>query len=261
LARLTTRSSQQLRSDDSTLNSVAVALCALAASLCALTSATVARADGINISPTRITLAGNHNSGFVVVTNSGNRPELFQVTVVSWTQSNAADRYAATDALLAVPVVFAVDPGQSQTVRVASQVAFDSTKESTYRLFISELPTAARRPDTTLVLLRFSIPIFAPPQHVTGPHVVWSCSPMGNGRLRVSASNNGDEHAVISVVRLFADAGHKRQVASWNPAAYILSGQSRSWVVDETAKIDSAPLYVEVRSIDGTLSAIAPVKN
>jgi len=263
LARSTTLLWRPSRSDGSLAAKIAAALCATA--MCLLAARTTAFAagagapDGIVISPVRVTLPADHRTGFFVITNSTRDSVLFQVEVNAWTQSAGFDRLSPTGDVLAVPVVFAIAPGASQTVRLALRREPDAAKELTYRIFASELTSGAPRADTTNVLLRFSLPIFALPLRADGPSLRWSCVREKNGRLRVTAANVGDEHTLVATAGLFSDAQHHRAVATWTPAAYLLAGQSRTWTIRAAVAASVTQLFVETRSIEGMQTDVAPV--
>lgn len=234
---------------------------AAASCLFAAACPNAARADGFVINPVRVTLAAGRQSSYFVITNGERQAALFQISSFMWTQVGGADHLMPTNDLLAVPLVFAIPPGGFQTVRMALQRPPNASKELTYRIFASQLPTGPARPNVTQVLLRFSIPVFAPPPHPRGAALEWSCELDPGNKLRVTANNRGDIHATVTRIMLYADQQHRHLVAGWNPGAYLLAGQTHSWTVAARAAVSLSELFVESRSIEGVSSATAPVKH
>ena len=99
----------------------------------------LAQAVELSISPLRVGLAPDQNSGNVTIVNHGNEPIAMQVEALAWKQDGGLDLHSETEAVLAVPPLFELEPGETQLIRVGLLVPRDPLEEAAYRLVLTEL--------------------------------------------------------------------------------------------------------------------------
>ena len=83
-----------------------------------INAASIAHA-AISVSPVRLDLSVTNDKEVIRVSNHEDRQKSYQVEVVAWSQGEGKPEiYAPTDAVLAVPPLFTLQPGDEQLVRV-----------------------------------------------------------------------------------------------------------------------------------------------
>jgi len=161
-----------------------------------------------------------------------------QVEAMNWSQpEEGQDLYEATEDVIAVPPIFSLPVGETQTVRVGLLTGQPTDYERSYRLFLTELPPP-RDPDAPPGLrmrMRVSIPMFAAPLLLdeSGSPV----EPESSFRivgveeqeelLRVRLHNPGLTHVRVS--ELAAMAGFEAQPRPG--AGYVLAGSYHDFLI------------------------------
>jgi fimbrial chaperone protein len=182
----------------------------------------------ISVSPVRLDLGANHDKDVIRVSNQEGRQKSYQVEVVAWSQSDGEPEvYAPTEALLAVPPLFTLKPGEDQLVRVGMLEPADPAMEKTYRVFITELEPP--QPETASssgisMRLQIGVPVFVAPE--SAPHATFDMvdfESMGD-KLYVRFGNSGNTHVKVSEVR-YQSPGLEDEVVT-PLAAYVLPGQT-----------------------------------
>ena len=186
------------------------------------------------VSPVRATLTASQPVSALVVRNSGVEPTVVQLEVVSWAQEAGKDVYAPTRDILATPPIFTIPPGGSQVVRVGLRRTADPQRELTYRLFLQEVPPDKTTFQGLRVVLRMGIPIFVLPPVKAAPALRWHATRTSEGLLKLTLANHGNAHIQVAKSKLMLP-GSEQVLASQDIAAYVLSGQSRDWVIKPTS--------------------------
>lgn len=207
------------------------AACGLAFLLGAVATA---GAGSFAVSPVRATLSAKLPVGSLVVRNNGVEPTVVQLEVMHWSQQEGKDIYTPTKEILATPPIFTVPPGGSQIVRVGLRRSPDPQRELTYRLFLQEVPLAKTDFQGLRVVLRLGVPVFVTPAVAVAPDLRWQAARTSDGELKLSLTNNGNAHIQVAKSRLTL-ASSAQPVFTQTVAAYVLSGQSREWLVKPTA--------------------------
>lgn len=118
-----------------------------------------------NVTPTRLVLRPNETSTSLVLKNESAEALRFQVTAFAWT--NAIDgemRLEPTKDVVFFPALFAIAPGQTRRVRVATAERA-AMHERAYRLIVEQLPSRAgpRIESGVEMLTRLNVPLFLEP--------------------------------------------------------------------------------------------------
>jgi fimbrial chaperone protein len=168
----------------------------------------VAWAGSFQVNPIRVELSPKSQTTALTVKNTGNDPVVVQVNVEAWNQQDGKDVYAPTRELLATPPVMTIPPSEERVVRVGLRRAPDRAKELSYRLFLQEVPPPPQPGFQGLVVaLRVGLPIFvAPSQGQAAARVSWKAVRTADGKLEVSAINQGTAHVQISEINVIDGA-------------------------------------------------------
>lgn len=192
-----------------------------------------ARAGSFQINPVRVTLSASQPIGSLTLTNTGAEPAVVQLEVVRWSQRDGRDVYEPASEVLATPPVFNVPAGGSQIVRVGLRRMPDGERESTYRLFLQEVPAPMTVATQGLqVALRIGVPVFVLPPVDAKPVLAWRAVRTREGPLKLLASNQGTAHVQIAQYAL--QLGRNRDRRAQQVAAYVLSGEDRYWMIDDS---------------------------
>lgn len=212
------------------------------------------QAGEFTVDPIRLELGAAARSGVITVRNEGKEKLGFQLQASEWSQDALGkDQYSETRDLIFFPKIMSVDPGEVGVVRVGTRAAVVQT-EKTYRLFIEELPGAAKEaqaPGATLnVLIRFGAPIFVTPLNPSDSAAIASLE-LARGVLTLSVKNTGNRHQVIQGIQLAGvDAQGKEVYAMTLADRYLLAGANKSYTAtipaDQCAKITG--LSVELKT-------------
>ncbi len=205
---------------------------ALAAASCVLAFGS-ASAGEFSVNPIRLELAAAVRSGVIAVRNEGPVKLSFQLQAKAWTQDAAGkDQYVETSDLIFFPKLMTVEPGQEGLIRVGARNAVTPV-EKTYRLFIEELPGAAKAAEGAgvklNVLIRFGAPVFVTPLKPQDGLELESLS-LDKGVLHLAARNTGNRHQLVQGVHLKGSDAHGAEVFALTLAdRYLLAGTVKSY--------------------------------
>lgn len=185
------------------------------------------------VSPVRVDLGPGSRSAAIRVRNDGREKIGFQLEAMEWRQdARGKDQYLPTQDLVFFPKIMSVEPGDEGVIRVGVKTPAIET-EKTYRLFIQELPGAARPPENASAqvnfLIRFGAPVFVAPVKPQDELSLEGVK-MVKGALSLSARNGGNRHQVFQGVHLKgADAAGKEVYALTLTDRYLLAGASKAF--------------------------------
>ena len=179
-----------------------------------------ASAGSLAVSPLRITFSGAAGISSVTVENNGREEALVQAETFAWRQVGGEHKLNTTDDVVAVPPVFRLAAGAQQQVRIGLTRTFTEKVEQTFRLTITEVPTATV-PGTVAVAVRHSLPIFVRPSSALSSNLGVKRHP-SNG---LEISNSGSEHVRIHRWRLRDSTG--AILAEDAGPGYLLSAASQ----------------------------------
>lgn len=207
--------------------------------LCILASATAlglspapAHAGSFSVSPVRVDLSAQAQTGALTIRNQDDAPVVVQAEGLLWEQANGQDELSPTKDVLVSPAVFTVPANGSQLVRVALRRPADAQRELSYRLILTEVPSQADAGFTGLnIALRLSLPIFVEARTPAAAQLEWSAERGSDGKLSVTTRNSGSAHARVLKFTV-APAEGPGQPLEQPTAAYVLPGTARTWMLD-----------------------------
>lgn len=183
----------------------------------------------MSVSPVRVHLSDANSRDVVRVANQGDAPQAYQVEVVAWTQTEQQrEVYSPTEAVLAVPPLFRLQPGEEQLVRVGLLEPADPQTESAYRMFITELESQDVDKEASSGIsmrVQIGVPVFVSPASATAAASlelvdVATIEGVSYPRLR----NSGNAHLKVLEVSFRPDAD-----AEWianRTSFYLLAEQT-----------------------------------
>jgi fimbrial chaperone protein len=192
-----------------------------------------AMAGSFSISPLRVDFSSTSNTAALTVRNADDTAIVVQTQGLAWSQEEGQDALTPTRDLLISPAVFTLPPGGSQLIRVALRRPVDPARELSYRLTVQEVPQQAKPDFTGLqVALKMSVPIFVAPAVPAEPQLHWKAARDADGRLSITASNDGAAHARIQRFSVkTADGG--TTLGQRPELTYVLPGAVRQWTFDD----------------------------
>ena len=216
--------------------------------LLTLAASPAAFAGNFQVSPTRVILDEDHHAVLVTVQNRSSVPLRFEVTAEAWREGlNGETLLEPTTDLVVFPSLLTVGPNSSRRLRIGTSTKATS-KELTYRVFVTELPPLRRHaPEGVSVLTRMGIPVFIEPRHQVKQVDVAGVSVDGN-TLSVSVENNGNVHARVAEVVVRGRENGKQTFTASTRGWYVLADSRRLFQLD-------LPIYAcdEASEIEVTL--------
>jgi fimbrial chaperone protein len=203
------------------------------AGLAALLALSPAYAGTFTISPLRVDFADATGTAVLTVRNGDAKPVVVQTQGLAWSQEGGQDALTPSRDLLVSPAVFTLPAGGSQLVRVALRRNVDPARELTYRLLLQEVPQEASPDFNGLqIVLRLSVPVFVEPLAPATPQIAWVAARGTDGKLSLSARNDGSAHARIHRFSVKTADG-ATTVLDQPELSYVLPGSSRHWTFDD----------------------------
>lgn len=184
----------------------------------------------LKVSPIRLILGPDNPVTVLTLGNSDSKPVLLHLSLKAWSHPNGEDRYLDTGDALVNPMIFELQPGEQQLVRVGLARPMPLERELSYRLFVRQVPKETQHTKRRITtLLNLSLPLFVEPAEALPPDLAWRVAPHSAGKVAVQVENKGNLHAVVSSIALNRQNGE--QVASFDRRIYVLPGQRRELVV------------------------------
>ncbi|EKF17325.1 fimbrial biogenesis chaperone [Nitratireductor pacificus] len=212
----------------------------------------------LRVAPTTLELIAPDSAAVLRLRNDAKRPINVQIRVFRWMQSNGADRFEATDMVVASPPATQLAPGMDYTVRVVRTARRPVTGEESYRVVVDELPDPGRRrAGTVSLVVRHVIPVFFRAADAPGPRVSWNLARSG-GRLVLVARNTGSSRLRISDVLLRAGGGVVRRESGL--LGYVLGGATMQWPLGAAAGLGGGPVTMTVQTHLGPIEATLPIR-
>ncbi|MEY2920389.1 MAG: hypothetical protein RL261_1694 [Pseudomonadota bacterium] len=201
------------------------------ATLLALSAPAVA--GSFSISPLRVEFAETSSTAALTVRNEDATPVVVQTQGLGWSQEGGQDALTPSRDLLISPAVFTLQPGGSQLIRVALRRSVDPVRELSYRLIVQEVPQPASKDFIGLqVALKLSVPIFVAPSAPAEPQLTWAAARDADGKLSVTARNDGAAHERVLRFALKTADG-TTTVLEQPSLSYVLAGAVRQWSFDD----------------------------
>jgi fimbrial chaperone protein len=202
----------------------------------------LSQAGSFQVNPIRLTLTPQVTSVLINVRNENTDSLRVQVETAAWNQTKQGEmQLVPTREIAYYPTLMSIAPGEERNIRVAAKTAPQSL-EKTYRIFITELPDAAKSKTAAVrMLTRFSIPIFLQPEKSSAQLQIdqfhWQ-----RGEFSFELINNGNVHSLPRDIWLKGSGADgtvafEKQLAPW----YVLARSSREYR-GELPKLDCAKI-------------------
>jgi fimbrial chaperone protein len=228
------------------------------AAVCCMTACMVSHAFAgvFNVSPLRVALAPKHITQPLSLTNEGDEPLVVQVQPMQWTQENGEEVCKPTNDVLASPPIITIPPHGAQIVRVGLRRSFDPNRELSYRLFLTEMPSAATAESIGIQMrLRISLPVFVVSNTAAKPALAWSLIRTQEGGALLRVKNDGDAHAQVAHIQL---SEGDQLISKLNDAVYLLPGSKREWplTIELGKTIGSDPVRLQAYMDGGDVNSL-----
>lgn len=232
----------------------------LSAALMVGATATVASASAFNVSPTRIVLTPAESSVVVTLRNDSDHTIRFQLTAEPWSHDDDGRMVLGgkTSDIVIYPPLVSVASKENKRIRVGTQVSAKLV-ETTYRLFVEELPDEGRAPVASRAIqvrTKIGIPIFLQTGKAKAAPQVESFA-VQDGGIEFSIRNAGTAHTVIQKLTLRGIGADGKQVFENTAAAGYLLAQKRhvfQLVFDPAQCALTRQLLLVAATDDGTSS-------
>ncbi len=215
-----------------------------------LSAAGMVQAQSLRVAPTSVEIIAPGATATITVRNVGRQPMTIQSRVFAWSSGGATDVLANTRDVVISPPITQLAPGSVQTLRIVRTSKKPIRSEESYRLFVDELPTKARKGQSGVdFVTRLRIPVFLTPQNAVAKSLQWRVRSSG-GRSYLEAQNAGDVRVRIS--DLHVTAGSRRVISNQGLAGYVLSKSTARWPLPKGAQ---AGMSLRAASNFGPISA------
>ncbi len=194
--------------------------------------------SALELAPTMLRLKPGEAGLFYLVNRSASAVTV-QTDAFDWSQTGSGDRLTPSGTLFSSPPVITIAPNARQIVRVLA-VPSDTSRESEYRLVLSQLPAPEEPVSAGVhVLLQFSIPVFVAGGPPAPPQVHWDVIRHGE-QLAVVARNSGLCAVKIQALRVSQNGQSETPV--FRRLGYILPAGAQEWPLKTTS---AAPIHIE----------------
>jgi fimbrial chaperone protein len=188
----------------------------------------LAQAGSLQVAPVGIEVAAPAAASSVNLRNEGTSTINAQVRVFRWLQVNGQEKLEPTDDLVASPPMARLAPGAEYTVRLVRLSKQPISAEESYRLLIDELPDQKLQSNRVVnLILRYSIPVFFFRPDAGAARLKWSVE-QREGKLRVSAANEGDRHVRLAGLSVRDRSGTSISFGS-GLTGYVLGHSDMHW--------------------------------
>jgi len=189
----------------------------------------MAAAQALSVLPVNVLLAPGQKAATLTITNQGNSASAIQIRGYAWSQKDGNDQLTTSDALVVSPPLATIAPGATQVVRLILRLPpLSGDREATYRILVDQIPPPAE-PGIVHVVLRLSIPIFAPPTSRAASIVRYHIE-LDAGQMYLVGSNEGLRHEAVRDIVMSTGDGRKLKPGP-GVSPYILSGATRRWPI------------------------------
>ncbi|MBS0236763.1 MAG: molecular chaperone [Proteobacteria bacterium] len=133
------------------------------------------------------------------ISNNGEHRAAFQVEVKLWSQNEGTDVFQDTDDFIITPVIFFLEPGNTQQVRLGFRKEIALDIEQTYRLFLREIlpQDKKKRSNEISMQFNFSIPIFIQPKEQYSPNLACTYKGIKKNNIEIKCTNSGNTYQFI----------------------------------------------------------------
>lgn len=162
-------------------------------------------ASVLGVDPVYINMDFNEKVQSINITNYGREKVIVQIYAFNWTQHNGEDVYVQSESITSNPPVLTLLPHQSQVIRIGLlDKKLNRQQESSYRIFIREIPLYKQIKEQIKIISEFNLPLFVKPD-VVNKNISWNISAElynQTQKLILCMSNKGNIHAKINNIKL-----------------------------------------------------------
>lgn len=195
----------------------------------------VARAADLEISPVLVDLSAQRRTALLTLRNAGSGAARFQAKAFAWSQkADGAMQLEPTRAVVLFPPLLELEPGESRTLRVGTDVPPDEVERS-WRVLVEELPFREQAPSGVgvRVLTRVGLPVFLAPRREprrtgeiafldrNGKRVLFALRNSGTVRMQPTA-------IALALVSARGEKVFEKQLEAW----YVLAREERVYDVE-----------------------------
>lgn len=177
----------------------------------------------LKVMPIRVEMSMDQTIGSLILGNESDQPVSVQIRGYDWDQEDGQDQLTPTNDLLVNPRIVTIDPHGSQIIRVGLPDPKAAEVETSYRLFIDELPSSPVNPGLVQTLLRLSLPVFLSPDVATEASLNAELLRNANGTAEIGLTNDGNVHVQILSYKIVGKNGSI--LAQQNVSQYLLPGK------------------------------------
>ena len=185
-------------------------------------------AGGLQVSPVHIVFKPGENITLLQLRNVEKKSITFQLSVKRWEQKKGKGYYVKTRDVLVTPPLVKIAPGQIQNIRIAYLGTPPEKREKAYRIFMRQVITKHKHVSGLEVILNISVPVFVQPQGTLTPALTWTAT-CKKKHLRLTAFNNGNEHAQVTHLLIETPKGEK--IIDQKVFKYLFPGNAYMWRV------------------------------
>ncbi len=194
-----------------------------------------AQAANIGVSPVVVRIDEANDKATLSVVNSGSDPVVMQVEAVSWRRdASGDDQDFSTSDLVINPLVFTLQAGQTQVVRVAMRRAAAPPSGTAYRVVMREVPSTVPGGDPLMsgqvrILMAVRVPVYVSPAKVVRQAQLQAVQ-QADGQVVARIRNEGNVHMRIGRLDFQSEQGASLPggQALAGPGAVVFPGEERS---------------------------------
>lgn len=175
------------------------------------------------ISPVKAYLKTGEKVTSISITNNGDSEASFQLEQKKWIKASDKDFYEDSKDLLLTPVIFTLQPGKKQLIRIGLRSeTLRADEEKAYRVFVKELPKPKWQQETSAALnfvLELSIPVFVEPKQLAERQEL-DCKVLDENseEATINCKNTSNVHASLNALEFLNE---KKEKISQNLGHYI----------------------------------------
>ncbi|MDH5633300.1 MAG: fimbria/pilus periplasmic chaperone [Gammaproteobacteria bacterium] len=202
--------------------------------LIGLTISVPVHSGSFRVLPLRLFFDNDARTSILTIINNEDRPVTIQVNARKWLQDKTGeDIYEDTRDILFFPRIVTIAEHSEQVIRVGFQGQRDQEVETSYRLFLTELPVndAPEKGARLILALQIGVPVFIKARGAA-PEASLVSTTLSDGAVRVSVQNTGTAHFIVGDIRLTGmDASQSSMFETVGRGWYVLPGKTRSFAV------------------------------
>lgn len=190
----------------------------------ALLASSLPAVAGYSVTPVIVSLSADRPATTLRVSNTQSQPVTIQVAPYAWFQVDGEDQLTDSQAIIAMPPVFTVAPGKTQSLRVGLRDTRLASSEQAFRLILKEVPPAGGQ--GLQLALNMSLPVFVKPPTTAAAKLEWQVQRGENDAQVLRVENRGNAHSKFNEWQLQADG---TTLAGDSGLYYLLAGAAKEW--------------------------------